>query len=195
MQMQVVILGTGAVGKSAITINFVKKFFCDEYDPTIEDSYSKQVVVDGKSVVLDILDTAGQDEYSAMRETYMRGGEGFILVYSLNSRDSFDEVLEFAGLISRVKDVDIRKVPLLLLGNKCDLPEEEWEVSEQEGKELAKNLGAKFFLTSAYLTINIQESFEQMVRQVRSHKEREDAEATKKGKKSKLSVKQACKML
>ena len=58
--------------------------FVEEYDPTIEDSYRKQVVIDGETCLLDILDTAGQEEYSAMRDQYMRTGEGFLLVFAVN---------------------------------------------------------------------------------------------------------------
>ena len=57
-----------------------------DYDPTIEDSYTKQCVIDDKVAKLDILDTAGQEEFSAMREQYMRSGEGFLLVFSLTDR-------------------------------------------------------------------------------------------------------------
>lgn len=59
---KVVILGGGGVGKSALTISFIQGFFLDVYDPTIEDSYRKQVSVDNKVVLMDILDTAGQEE-------------------------------------------------------------------------------------------------------------------------------------
>lgn len=196
--IQAVILGTGAVGKSAITINFVKKLFCEEYDPTIEDSYSKQIVVDEKSVVLDLLDTAGQEEYSAMRESYMSDGEGFVLVYAVNSRDSFEEIIEFANLTARVKDKDLRDIPMILLGNKCDLPEEHWEVGESEGIELANSLGCKFMLTSAYKTININEAFEELVRSIRVAREEKEgaSDGGKKNKKKgrKLNLK-TCKML
>jgi GTPase KRas protein len=57
-----VTLGGGGVGKSCVTLQFVQSFFTEDYDPTIEDSYRKQVAVDGKTVLLDILDTAGQEE-------------------------------------------------------------------------------------------------------------------------------------
>ncbi len=66
-----------------------KQRFVDEYDPTIEDSYTRNMSVDGEPYVLDLLDTAGQEEYSAMRESYMNEGEAFALVYAVNSRDSF----------------------------------------------------------------------------------------------------------
>ena len=62
------VVGAGGVGKSARTIQLIQNHVLDEYDPTIEDSYRKQVVIDGETCLLDILDTAGQEEYSAMRD-------------------------------------------------------------------------------------------------------------------------------
>jgi small GTP-binding protein len=69
--------------------------------------------------LLDVLDTAGQEEYSAMREQYMRTGEGFLLVYSITSRQSYEEILVFQQQILRVKDKDY--FPIIVVGNKCDL--------------------------------------------------------------------------
>ena len=70
------------VGKSALSIRFVQGDFVQRYDPTIEANYRKQVTVDQDAVMLDILDTAGQEEYSVLREQYMRMGDGFLLVCS-----------------------------------------------------------------------------------------------------------------
>lgn len=75
-EYKMVVLGSGAVGKSALTIRLVTQNFLEEYDPTIEDNYNKQVVVDGRTAHLDILDTAGQDEYSQMQDQWMREGKG-----------------------------------------------------------------------------------------------------------------------
>lgn len=85
----------------------------------VQDSYRKQCVIDDEVALLDVLDTAGQEEYSAMREQYMRTGEGFLLVYSINSRQSFEEILTFQQQILRVKDKDY--FPIIIVGNKCDL--------------------------------------------------------------------------
>merc|ERR1719237_650426 len=101
-----IVLGDGGVGKSALTIQFISNYFVEEYDPNIEDCYRKQAVIDGEVCRLDILDTAGQDEYSAMREQYMRTGEGFMCVYSVTSRNSFEEITNFRNQILRVKDKD-----------------------------------------------------------------------------------------
>lgn len=85
-------------------------------------------MIDDEVALLDVLDTAGQEEYSAMREQYMRTGEGFLLVYSITSRTSFEEILTFQQQILRVKDKDY--FPIIIVGNKCDLDNER-EVSRQ----------------------------------------------------------------
>lgn len=98
-----------------------------------KDSYRKQCVIDEEVALLDVLDTAGQEEYSAMREQYMRTGEGFLLVYSITSRQSFEEILTFQQQILRVKDRDY--FPIIIVGNKCDLDAER-QVS-RKGKQLS----------------------------------------------------------
>jgi GTPase KRas protein len=85
-------------------------------------------VIDDEVALLDVLDTAGQEEYSAMREQYMRTGEGFLLIYSITSRQSFEEIMTFQQQILRVKDKDY--FPIIVVANKCDL-EKERVVSEQ----------------------------------------------------------------
>lgn len=69
---KIVLLGGGGVGKSALTVSFVQGFFLDVYDPTIEDSYRKQVSVDDKVVLIDLLDTAGQEEVLSFSSTLRR---------------------------------------------------------------------------------------------------------------------------
>ncbi|CAG0923930.1 unnamed protein product [Notodromas monacha] len=96
-----------------------QSYFVTDYDPTIEDSYTKQCVIDDQVAKLDILDTAGQEEFSAMREQYMRSGEGFLLVFSVTDRHSLEEIYKFHRQILRVKDRD--EFPMLMVGNKADL--------------------------------------------------------------------------
>uniref|UniRef100_A0A452UR06 RAS related 2 n=1 Tax=Ursus maritimus TaxID=29073 RepID=A0A452UR06_URSMA len=98
---------------------FLQSYFVTDYDPTIEDSYTKQCVIDDRAARLDILDTAGQEEFGAMREQYMRTGEGFLLVFSVTDRGSFEEIYKFQRQILRVKDRD--EFPMILIGNKADL--------------------------------------------------------------------------
>jgi GTPase KRas protein len=64
--------------------------FVESYDPTIEDSYRKQVVIDGQTCMLEVLATGGEEEYGALRDQWIRDGEGFVLVYSITTRRSFE---------------------------------------------------------------------------------------------------------
>jgi GTPase KRas protein len=70
------VVGAGSVSKRALTIHLIQNHFLDEYDPTIEDTYQKQVVIDGGTCLLDILDTASQEEYSAMHDLYIQTSQG-----------------------------------------------------------------------------------------------------------------------
>lgn len=165
-EYKIVVVGGGGVGKSALTIQLIQSHFVDEYDPTIEDSYRKQCTVDNEQIVLDILDTAGQEEYLAMREQYMRTGEGFLLVYAINSRNSLEELHEFYEQIQRVKDSE--NVPVLVVGNKSDL-ESERQVSYEEGLAFARSLNCPFLETSAKQRINVEEAFHGLVRNINQH--------------------------
>ncbi|KAL7753825.1 RAS1 protein [Sorochytrium milnesiophthora] len=163
-EYKLVVVGGGGVGKSALTIQFIQSHFVDEYDPTIEDSYRKQCVIDDEVALLDVLDTAGQEEYSAMREQYMRTGEGFLLVYSITNSNSFDEISTFHQQILRVKDKDY--FPVIVIGNKCDL-EHDRTVSQQDGRDLSRQFQCKFIETSAKQKINVDEAFYNLVREIR----------------------------
>ena len=164
LEYKLVVLGSGGVGKSSLVIRLVTDNFLDEYDPTIEDSYRKQVMIDEEPALLDILDTAGQEEFSSMQDQWMRDGKGFLLVYNIVSRPTLDEVCTLYDKILRTKDTD--KVPIVLVGNKCDL-EDERQVQHSEGADLAKQWGCKFFETSAKMKLNNEACFSELVREIR----------------------------
>jgi len=167
---KIVVLGDGGVGKSCLTIQFTQNHFIREYDPTIENSYRKQITVDDEPCTLDILDTAGQDEYAVMRDQYINSGEGFILVYSIISRSSYSSMSEFRQKILEVKDVE-EEYPMIMVGNKCDLDNERL-VSTEEAKELAQKWKIQFFEASAKSRINVEESFKAVVRNIKKYKNR-----------------------
>eukprot|EP00003_Mantamonas_plastica_P019996 TRINITY_DN3238_c2_g1_i1.p1 TRINITY_DN3238_c2_g1~~TRINITY_DN3238_c2_g1_i1.p1 ORF type:complete len:190 (+),score=52.84 TRINITY_DN3238_c2_g1_i1:33-572(+) len=166
MGFRVVVVGGGGVGKSAMTIQYVNQKFVAEYDPTIEDSYRKQTTVDGQDAVLDILDTAGQEEYKTIQDQWWREGRGFVCVYSVTSRSSFEEVSGLREKILRVKDVD--KTPMVLSGNKVDM-EDDRQVPTVEGKELAKEWDCPFIECSAKTNKNIDMVFAEIIREIRTH--------------------------
>lgn len=135
-----IMIGSGGVGKSAITLQFMYDEFVEDYEPTKADSYRKKVALDGKEVSVDILDTAGQEDYAAIRDNYFRTGEGFMCVFSLTDSDSFKDLEELKDQIFRVKGQ--AKIPLILVANKVDL-EAQRKVSENTLQEKVRNC---FFL-------------------------------------------------
>ncbi|XP_067878978.1 GTP-binding protein Rit1 isoform X1 [Heterodontus francisci] len=183
-EYKIVMLGAGGVGKSAMTMQFISHRFLDYHDPTIEDAYKTRVRIDDESAHLDILDTAGQAEFTAMRDQYMRGGEGFIICYSITDRRSFQEAVEFKQLIYRVRHT--YDIPVVLVGNKSDLGNLR-QVSKEEGTVLAREFNCPFFETSAALRYFIDDVFHAMVREIR-RKEKEAMLAQEKRSKLKDSV-------
>jgi len=177
-EYKIVVLGGGGVGKSALTIRLVTDNFLDEYDPTIEDSYRKQVDVDGKSALLDILDTAGQEEFSSMQDLWMREGKGFLLVYSITSLHTLEECEVLRDKILRTKEEDA-STPIVLCGNKCDLNDQR-EVETSKGQAIAKKWNAPFFETSAKMKINNVACFYEIVRQIRKLSDTKPVDNTKK---------------
>ncbi|XP_033634463.1 GTP-binding protein Rit1-like [Asterias rubens] len=183
---KIVLLGQGGVGKSALTLQFVTHSFLEYHDPTIEDAYQQQAVIDGEVGLLDILDTAGQAEFTAMRDQYMRGGEGFIICYSITDRRSFLEASEFKKVIERVRNTD--EVPVVLVGNKYDL-EQRRVVSTEEGQALAREFSCPFFETSAALRHFVDDVFYTLVREIRMKEKNDILALEKRFKKKDKSIK------
>lgn len=152
---KVVVMGSGGVGKSAITLQFVQGHFLSNYDPTIEDTYKKRVTVKGTEIGLDILDTAGQDDFSQFHTTWIRGGHGFIVVFSVDSMDSFYEAEKFVHKIRTTTDRD--DLPINICGNKCDLPNR--LVTKVAAESTCEELNVQYFETCAVTNMNITEAF------------------------------------
>jgi len=166
------ILGPGAVGKSALTLRYTNDHFHEEYDPTIEDAYRKTVRIDGKSATLDILDTAGQEDFTALRNAWYRNKDGFLLIYSLMDKKSLEELDGFYEQLQEFYEGEREVPPLLLVGNKADLrPNFTEEVkiafAEKEQKQ-RKDYGAIGLIkTSAKTGQNVEAAFASIVRAVR----------------------------
>ena len=162
-QYKIVMLGSGAVGKSAITVQMVSGHFLSSYDPTIEDSYRTTININNQDIILNILDTAGQEEFYALRDQYMRSGDGYIIVFSITSVTSFLEVNAIKEQLNIVLDADNNTlIPIILVGNKCDL-EEYRQVQSSDAQRLAEEWRVKYFETSAKNKTNINRIFEELV--------------------------------
>ncbi len=137
-QYKLALLGEGAVGKSAITCRYVFKKFLRDYNCTIEDVYNHKAKIDGEIVELDILDTAGMEDFRMVRDANIKYRDAFILVFDVTNRESFEKLQNFRDLI---KNYNSDAAPILVVGNKVDM-EKERMVSEEEAKAKVKELRA-----------------------------------------------------
>jgi len=164
--IKIVVQGAGGVGKSAITVRYVQNVFVANYDPTIEDSYRVAKEFGEKTVNMEILDTAGTEKFTAMRDLYNKNGQGYIFVYSILTESTFNDIPALIDSVVRVKDTD--NFPMVIVGNKLDLDPEFPDasadnladkpkggstgtraVSTEQGHHLAQKNNASFLEVSA----------------------------------------------
>lgn len=157
---RVAVFGAGGVGKSSLVLRFVRGTFRETYIPTIEDTY-RQVISCNKNVcTLQITDTTGSHQFPAMQRLSISKGHAFILVYSITSRQSLEELRPIYEIICETKG-DVDSIPVMLVGNKCDDPNR--EVSIQQGMEQAKAWNCAFLETSAKTNYNVKELFQDLL--------------------------------
>ena len=155
-----------------MTYRFINYNAPQEHDPTIEDRYKSSLTVDGKEYEVEILDTAGEEDYQNMMDMWISFGEGFLLVFAINDAESF-ELLK--GKHDRVlKGKHGIKCPILLVGNKQDL-ENERKVAFADAKQLADTWGIEYIETSAKTNFNCKEAFEKLAQKIVEKKNNEPA--------------------
>lgn len=162
-EYKVTLLGAGGVGKSALTLRIISGVFTPTYSPTVEDYYRHDTMVEGVGpCIVEILDTAGTEQFASMRQLYISNCRAFALVYSIDDRASFDETLDlYQQIVSSVSNPS--DITVILIGNKCDL-EHRREVETAEGKQAAREMGnCSFMETSAMNGTNVQSFFVKLV--------------------------------
>jgi GTPase KRas len=166
-----IVMGDTGVGKSAFIIRFIQGNFVGDYDPTIEDSYRKEIEVNKKKCILDILDTHASEEYNAMNGRYFRIAQAAIISYSITDEKSFLSVESIAE--SFIKNQDSDEYILFIVGMKCDA-EDKRAVSYEAGKEISQKFKAKgFFEASSLNNINVLEIFANMASTLMSYENSE----------------------
>ena len=158
-----VVVGSGGVGKSCLTIRFLKDEFSNDYDPTIEENYRKRVVADGSPCIVNIVDTAGQHEYTALRDQHLTTGDGFLLVFALNEKSTLSEIMTLRQSIINLKDTS--KVPFVLVGNKCDIPQK--DVTQKDIDDLLDGSKIPYMETSAKDNINVEKAYQELIKETR----------------------------
>ena len=154
---KLVFIGDSGVGKTCIISRFTQGIFENNVNSTRGASYSNKIIdVNGTPLSLDIWDTAGQETYKSLTKYFYKGAKMALLVYDITRKESFDNIKSF--WYDQIKEFGDEGVILGIVGNKCDMYDEE-AVPEEEAREYAKSIGAIFQLTSAQNNSGINELF------------------------------------
>jgi GTPase KRas protein len=162
-RIRIGMFGGGGVGKTALTLRYLRDQFVEEYIPTLADDFSKEIDLKGQKLTINIIDTAGQDDFREMRASFYSGVDGFILVYSITDRNSLLEAEEIYKDICQ--NLNKTSVPSVLVGNKADLRDED-SVPVADGVGMAKKLESTHLETSARSGQNVNEAFELAIKTV-----------------------------
>ena len=157
---RVVVFGAGGVGKSSLVLRFVKGTFRDSYIPTVEDTYRQVISCDKSICTLQITDTTGSHQFPAMQRLSISKGHAFILVYSVTSRQSLEELKPIYQQVLAIKG-SVDAIPVMLVGNKSD--ETQREVETKEGEAQATAWKCAFMETSAKMNNNVKELFQELL--------------------------------
>jgi len=178
--IKIVILGACSVGKSCLALQYVHNEFL-RHDPTIEDTYRKYFLMDGNNVILDIVDTAGLEEFSrSMMGGWINDGEAFMLVYDITSKQSLEDAERIRNQIRQSKTKS--RGPLILVGNKSDLGPSKREVESDEGEAKALSWDCPFLETSAKEGDNVDKAFEELTKLCLTYREKEKSVGKRKRK-------------
>ena len=153
------VIGKGIVGKSSLTYRFLNYNIPEGHEATLEDRYKIDTKIDDKLYRIEILDTAGEDDYQQMMDTWISFGEGFLLVFAINDKTSFELIPPKRERIIKGKHGE--KCPMILVGNKQDLADNR-EIPYDDAKQLADSWGIDYIETSAKTDFNCKEVFERL---------------------------------
>ncbi len=159
---KILLLGDSSVGKTCFLMRYTDNTFQEIHMSTIGLDYKLKNVQldDGKMVKIQIWDTAGQDRFRSITKNYYKGAHGIILIYDITNKKSFENVRNW---INQIKEEVSEKVSIILVGNKID-DEEHRVVATEDGEKIAKELGLMFFECSAKSGVNIDSTFNELVK-------------------------------
>jgi len=163
-QRKIAVVGSRSVGKSSLTVQFVDNHFVESYYPTIENTFSKIIRYKGQDYATEIIDTAGQDQYSNLNSKHFIGVHGYMIVYSVQSRTSFDTAEIIREKI--LNHLGAESIPLVLVGNKSDLRPEQRQVTSDDGRAKAEELHCAWTEASACYNENVTKAFELMIAEI-----------------------------
>ena len=156
-KVQLLVIGDAAVGKTSILSRFAQDKFSPQYLATLGiDFFTKDVMIDKEIIHIKIWDTAGEERYRSLTKGFFKNGEGIIIVYDVTNRNSFESLKFWIDSIENNNNLENKKMPAVILGNKIDISDR--QVNENEAEEFAKSRNHKYFEVSAKSGNGVDES-------------------------------------
>ncbi|XP_078101299.1 ras-related protein Rab-8B [Sander vitreus] len=160
---KLLLIGDSGVGKTCLLFRFSEDAFNTTFISTIGIDFKiRTIELDGKKIKLQIWDTAGQERFRTITTAYYRGAMGIMLVYDITNEKSFDNIKNWIRNIEEHASSDVER---MILGNKCDMNDKR-QVSKERGEKLAIDYGIKFLETSAKSSLNVEEGFYTLARDI-----------------------------
>ena len=161
---KILLLGDSEVGKSCFLMRYSDNVFVENYITTIGLDYKlKNVKLDsGKTIKVQLWDTAGQDKYRTIAKNYFKGSHGILLLYDVTKQSSFQNIRDW---IQDIREEVSQKAIIFLIGNKIDLVDKR-KISKEKGIELAEEYKLPFFEASAKSGENVDEVFKALYKKI-----------------------------
>merc|ERR1712227_342508 len=177
MGFKLVLIGDSGVGKSCLLLRFADDTYTESHISTIGVDFKiRTIQLDGKTIKLQIWDTAGQEFFRTITSSYYRGAHGIIVVYDTTDSETFEHVKTWLHEIDRYASENVNK---LLVGNKSDLTTKR-QVETESAKEFADSVNIPFLETSAKNATNVEDAFMTMTGEIKKRMASQPAQETKK---------------
>lgn len=164
--LRICVVGSGGVGKSCVTLRFLKNEFTEYYDPTMEETYQTEIAYSGKNYEVEIVDTAGQEEFTSFLDSSLATGDAFMVLYAINSLSSWNDLKSLRSKIyQETESISSKKAPMMVVGNKRDLEDERISLPE-DPEDYAASINVPYIETSAKTGFNVKEAFYLMLQQI-----------------------------
>ena len=163
---QLLIIGDSSVGKTSLITRYTNGTFKEEYLATVGlDYYSKEEVINNKTINIKLWDTAGQERYKSLTQNYFKNAEGVLLTYDITNSESFDNLKEWISSIKKNMEGKDIFIPVIIIGNKIDM-EDSRETSKEDAEKFAKENNYKYFETSAKTGEGVDDAIRELVIQI-----------------------------
>jgi small GTP-binding protein len=167
---QLLVIGDSTVGKTSILSRFANGTFNSNYLATVGlDNFTKDEIIDNKTIRIKIWDTAGQERYKSLTKSFFRNAQGVMLVYDVTNSETYDNLKFWMQSIKNNMSPDMGEIPIIIVGNKIDCDDR--EVNAKEAESFWKEQGYPYFETSAKTGENIDDTIKYLVKRVIDVKE------------------------